>query len=85
MSYTFFRLVKTLNDIGFIATMHMNFSFLGLINLTRSDSYEGWTYITSICYPCQACVKINGVLTRNGEGKLEVFHQLYSLEVTCRS
>lgn len=63
---------------------NISFSFLGLINLTRSDSSEGWTYITSIWYPRQACVKIIGVLSRNGEQKLEVFHQFYSLKATCR-
>lgn len=50
------------------------------------DPSEGWTYITSICYPHQACVKITRILTRNGGGKLEAFHQLYSsLEATYHS
>jgi len=41
LSYTFFRLVKRLNDIGFIAMMNMSFSFLGLIKLARSDLSKG--------------------------------------------
>ena len=40
-SYTFVRLVKLLNDIVFITMMNMSFSFLGLVKLTRSDSFEG--------------------------------------------
>ena len=32
-----------------------SFSFLGLVKCTRMDSPEGQTYITSICYPLQAC------------------------------
>ena len=33
-------------------------SFLGLVKCTRMDFSEGQTYMTSICYPLQACVKI---------------------------
>ena len=40
-SYTFVGLIKILNDIGFVTMTNMSFSFLGLIKLTRSDSYEG--------------------------------------------
>ena len=40
-SYTFVELVKTLNDIGFVAMTNVSFSFLGLIKLTRSNSFEG--------------------------------------------
>ena len=40
-SYTFIGLVKLSNDIEFITMTNMNFSFLGLIKLTRSDSSKG--------------------------------------------
>ena len=47
-------------------------SFLGLVKCTRMDFSKGKTYITSICYPLQACFpKIIGVLARNGGGKME--------------
>ena len=41
LSYTFVELVKTYNDIGFVAMTNMSFSFLRFIKLTRSDSSEG--------------------------------------------
>ena len=41
LSYTFVRLINLLNDIGFVIMMDMSFSFLGLVKLTRSDSFEG--------------------------------------------
>ena len=37
-------------------------SFLGLVKCTRMDFSEGKTYMTSICYPLQACVKIKRYL-----------------------
>jgi len=40
-SYAFVRLVKLLKNIGFISTMNMSSSFLGLVKLTRSDLSEG--------------------------------------------
>ena len=40
-SYTFVKLVKPLNDIGFVTMTDMSFSFLGLIKLTRLDSSKG--------------------------------------------
>jgi len=53
LSYTFFGLIKTLNDIGFINMTNMSFYFIGLINFSRSDSSKGWTYSASTCYPLQ--------------------------------
>lgn len=38
--------------------MKPSFSLPGLVKLTRMDSSEGWTYVTSRWYPLQACVKI---------------------------
>jgi hypothetical protein len=40
------------------AHMGPNHSFLGFVKHTPRDSSEGCYYITSICYPPQACVKI---------------------------
>jgi len=56
-SYTFVGLVKTLNDIEFVTITDMSFSFLGLINITRLDSSQGWTYSESTCYLLQSCDK----------------------------
>jgi len=40
-SYTFFGLIKLLNNIGFVTMTNMRFSFLGIVKLTRLDSSEG--------------------------------------------
>ena len=53
-SFIFVKLVKILNDIGFITMTNMKFYFLRLVKLTRPDSSEGWTYSANICYPLQA-------------------------------
>ena len=73
LSFSFVGFVKKLNDIGLVIMTKPSYSFLGTIKLTMMGPSEGWTYITSICYPCKACVKIPGVLARNCGGKLEVF------------
>ena len=54
-SYTFVELVKLLNNIGFVIMTNTSFSFLGLVKLTRLDSFKGWTYSARIWHPLQAC------------------------------
>jgi hypothetical protein len=64
----FFRLSKYENPPSFLSLdslnkhqkthMGLNHSFLGFVKHTLKDSSEGLAYITSICYPPQACVKI---------------------------
>ena len=52
------RTRKKLNDKILVTMMIPSLSFLGLVKLTRIDSFEEWTYTTSIWYPLQACIKI---------------------------
>jgi len=39
LSFTFFGLVKRLNDIGLVVVMRPSYSFIGLIKITRMDLY----------------------------------------------
>ena len=66
-----------------ITMASLSSSFLGLVKCTRMDLSEGKTYMTSICYPLQACFpKIIGVLTNNGGGKR---NQFLVVSAVCRS
>ena len=69
-SSPFFRLIKTWSHRTPSSWHYSSSSFLGLVKCTRLNFSKGINYITSICYPLQACFqKITGVLARNGGGK----------------
>jgi len=63
--------------------MNPSFSFLGLVKLTRMDSSKGWTYMKSIWYPLQSCVKIHRYSLKIvlGGGLMKMKHPLYRQHV----
>ena len=55
----------------------MSFSFLRLVKCTRLDFSEGKTYMTSIWYPLQACVKIKRYSPEMVGGEWNQYHRRF--------